>query len=437
MNIQQLLRERAKLAQKAKKLQARSDLSASERREYDRLIEKIEAINAKIGAFRSGQDTVLAAVNGDAAMVRALSGPDTGGGGIHTLRAPEDAQRRRLRLAAFGETFRAAMDGTRPGGAAAEFAGEVGCALEPGGIPLEMFGGDVRRVSPQNVATGLPASGTGVVAEIAPRAFSQSVAQRLGIAVLPVETGDYSTLRITGGLTAAAKAKDAKAVAAAATWGPQTAEPKRISARVTIRAESAARVGTEEYIERLVQGIELVLADLVDTQILTGDGTSPNIAGVASRLTAPDDPTNAVTTGSWAASMAGQVDGLFATEFQHLAVAVNTAVFAKLVATAFTGTAVDCVQWAKERGVDIFTNKRMAASVSDVGTCIVARKGAMTSPPDAASMPAIVPQWGEIRITDPYTDSAAALTHFTVHVLLGDVLTRQPDAFGLLKVKTA
>ena len=42
---------------------------------------------------------------------------------------------------------------------------------------------------------------------------------------------------------------------------------------------------------------------------------------------------------------------------------------------------------------------------------------------------AVCPHWNAIDIDDIYTGSAKAERYFTMHVLLGDVILVQPDAY--------
>ena len=48
-----------------------------------------------------------------------------------------------------------------------------------------------------------------------------------------------------------------------------------------------------------------------------------------------------------------------------------------------------------------------------------------------------MPIWNRLAISDPYTSSASATTHFTVHVLCGDVILVQPDAYAEVRFKVA
>ena len=43
---------------------------------------------------------------------------------------------------------------------------------------------------------------------------------------------------------------------------------------------------------------------------------------------------------------------------------------------------------------------------------------------------AVCPHWGEVSIDDIYSGSAKAERYFTMHVLLGDVILVQPNAYA-------
>ena len=49
----------------------------------------------------------------------------------------------------------------------------------------------------------------------------------------------------------------------------------------------------------------------------------------------------------------------------------------------------------------------------------------------------VCPHWGEVSIDDIYTGSAKAERYFSMHVLLGDVILVQPDAYAQVAFQTA
>ena len=48
---------------------------------------------------------------------------------------------------------------------------------------------------------------------------------------------------------------------------------------------------------------------------------------------------------------------------------------------------------------------------------------------------AVCPHWGEVAIDDIYSGSIKAERYFTMHVLLGDVILVQPDAYAQVRFR--
>ena len=71
-----------------------------------------------------------------------------------------------------------------------------------------------------------------------------------------------------------------------------------------------------------------------------------------------------------------------------------------------------------------WTNKRMPAKAAHIQQGILHRKGRM------GIRTAVCPHWGRIGIDDIYSGSASGTRHVTFHVLLGDVIVVQPDAYA-------
>ena len=88
------------------------------------------------------------------------------------------------------------------------------------------------------------------------------------------------------------------------------------------------------------------------------------------------------------------------------------------------------------------TNERMAdaatfESVDDVQQAILYRKGRSMMGGSGAMRTAVCPHWNEISIDDIYSASASGERFFTIHVLLGDVILVQPDAYAQVAFKVA
>ena len=50
---------------------------------------------------------------------------------------------------------------------------------------------------------------------------------------------------------------------------------------------------------------------------------------------------------------------------------------------------------------------------------------------------AVCPHWGEVSINDIYSGSAMDELYFSVHVLLGDVVLVQPDAYAQMAFRVS
>ena len=84
-----------------------------------------------------------------------------------------------------------------------------------------------------------------------------------------------------------------------------------------------------------------------------------------------------------------------------------------------------------------WTNKRMPDAASNIQSAILYRKGRNMAGGSGAMRTAVCPTWNEISIDDIYSESASGTRHFTMHVLLGDVILVQPDAYAETSFRTA
>ena len=85
----------------------------------------------------------------------------------------------------------------------------------------------------------------------------------------------------------------------------------------------------------------------------------------------------------------------------------------------------------------LWTNRRMPAAVSTIQQAILYRKGRSMMGGAGSMRTAVVPHWAEISIDDIFSASASGERFFTLHVLLGDVILVQPDAYAQIAFKVA
>ena len=344
--------------------------------------------------------------------------------------APDAEARERLALrgrSRLGAFLMAALTGRSVvGGAESEY--QAACGVT--GIPIDLFEQD--RPQRQTAAvTPAPSTGTGqTVAPVQPFVFAPSIAPRLGIAMPQVGSGGYSELTIGASLPASPKVKGADADDTAGALTAVSANPRRISARLSLTLEDVASIGVGNFEAALRQNASMALSDAYDTQCIAGDGNSPNVNGLLNQLDAVTNPQALYTLAGVLDTVGGHVDGLWAAMLKDLAIVVNPATYGKFSSAVFTGTDRTLVAHLTSQLGAFWTNSRMPATNSTIATGIVYRMG------QAGLRTASHPTWGSISIDDIYTDSRSGQRHFSMHVLCGDkVLIVQPAAYDQVKFK--
>lgn len=330
-----------------------------------------------------------------------------------------------------GRYLAAALEGRRVQGAEEELRQAVDA--QPGQIPYAAFDRPVFRNA--DAPTAAPNTIGVSMSPIVPAAFSDSVAEFLGIRMPMAPSGQYSIPRLSTNLTAAAKEKGGAQESSAGAFAIATAKPKRISARLSLRIEDLDEVGIPAFEAALQENLRMVLADTLDVQLLRGSNKSGQLAGIEGQLTADTDPSDAIKFATGIGDIAGYLDGKFATELRHLRFVHNPAVYGK-IATLFADNddSVTFLEWTARQGIRTVANGNMSASASNIGKSIVVRSKMVKG---AEGAPAVAPVWGNLSISDPYTNSASATQHLTLHMRVGDPLIRYPDAFAQWRVKTA
>ena len=356
---------------------------------------------------------------------------------------PDAEMRERIELrsqANLTNYLTAALAGRRVDGAEAELQEAAGIG---GGIPLELW--DTRHVIEQraDAATGAPGTVGVNLDRIRPAVFANSIAPRLGIEMPRVESGTYASATITQSLTAASHAKDSSAMATAAGFTVTSVTPKRISARLGIRIEDVAAVGQANFEAILRENLGLVLSDELDDQAINGAGgnSGADLEGVFNSLTPPTDPTAVADFDEFAEKHAGGIDGLWANTLQDVAIVVGPETM-RLAARTFQTAAsyrgeLSAAAYAMDKTGGFSTNKRLPDAASTIQQAILYRKGRSMMGGAGAMRTAVCPHWNEISIDDIYSGSAAGQRFFTMHVLLGDVILVQPDAYEQVAYKVA
>ena len=371
---------------------------------------------------------------------------------------PDAERRERIELrskAMLSNYLLNAARGRMADGAEAELQSAAGISGHE--IPLELW--DVARPERRSAEDGretraiTPAPATvGVNLDpIRPAVFANSIAPRLGIEMPRVMSGTFASGTITTSQTASARAKSAVAVGNAGAITVTTATPKRISARLELTLEDIAAVGQANFESILRENLSLALSDQLDDQAINGNGTAPNLAGIFQGLTDPAAaPTAVADFDAFVAAFAGGVDGLWANTVKEVAIVGGVETY-RLSASTFrdpaSGTAGGRGDKAfSDYGMSMYgawwTNTRMPdpatfMTVDNVQQAILYRRGRTMMGGAGAMRTAVCPHWGIVDIDDIYSGSAQGERFFTMHVLLGDVIIVQPDAYAQVAFQVA
>ena len=363
---------------------------------------------------------------------------------------PDAEARERLALrsqASLTRYLRAALSGRQVDGPEAELrsAAKIG-----DGIPLELWSvaADPALETRQDASTPAPGSAVNLD-RIRPAVFAASIAPMLGIEMPRVESGGFASATISTSLSAGSQAKGGKTTATAAGFTVTSVTPKRISARLGIRVEDVAAVGQANFESILRENLALVLSDALDDQAINGAGgnSGADLVGVFSRLTDPAAaPSTVADFDAFASAHAGGIDGLWANMLKEVSIVCGPATMA-LSARTFQSAAsfkgeMSAAAYAAMQTGGLWTNKRMPdaatfESVDDVQQAILYRKGRSMMAGAGSMRTAVLPHWNEISIDDIYSGSASGERYFTMHVLLGDVILVQPDAYAQVAFKVA
>ena len=302
-------------------------------------------------------------------------------------------QRERVELrskARLGTFIRAALTGKMVNGAEAEL--QAAAAVD--GIPMELWDVPEQRSAEHRAVT--PAPGTvGINLDpIRPAVFAPSIASKLQIDMPRVPSGTYATGTISSTvgsvLTADAVAKKAEVPQSAGAITVGTASPKRVGASLGLTPEDIAAIGTENFESVLRQNVSLVLSDELDDQMINGDGQNDDLTGIFQRLTNPSAPAaNVETWTRFLAIQSGGIDGLWATELEHISMVVGVDTY-RLSAATFQGADSEesAASYLKRQGAGYWTNSRMPAKTANIQQGILCRKGR------PGMRTAVSPTWG-------------------------------------------
>ena len=336
--------------------------------------------------------------------------------------------RERLELrgkARLGRYVEAAMRGRTVDGAESELMAAAGVD----GIPLELWEKPIeqRDVTPAGATVGVNLD------PIRPAVFAPSVIDQLMVDMPTVGSGSYSTATISTSVTASALAKGGAAPQTAGALTAATVTPKRISGSLGLSLEDIAAIGTANFEAALRENLSLVLSAELDNQLLNGAGSSNDLNGLISRLTAASAPTTGLETWSdLLEKQASGVDGLWAATLKDIGILMGVDSY-RLAASVFQSSDAEqsALSYMTAAGESVMTNSRMPAKASHIQKGILVRKGR----PNMTT--AVSPTWGSVQIDDQYSGALKGERYLSVAVLVGDLTIVQPGAYAELQFRVS
>ena len=358
--------------------------------------------------------------------------------------AAGDADPDRVELRSRASVGRFLLNTGKTTGAEAELQAELG--LDSNQIPLEMWTRPETRSEKRDITPAPSTTGVNLDA-LRPYVFAPSVVDKLMVEMPMVPSGTYATGTISTAATADAVPKGGDAATGevpetAAVWTTETTTPHRVGASLLLAAEDIAVVGVGNFESILREHISLVLSDELDNQLLNGDDTNDDLAGIISRLDAlPTVGAEVAGFDDFVNAFASGIDGLWASQMSEVAIVCGVDSY-KIAATTFRDTPADggdgAIAFADYamKYAGFWTSKRMpAAPATNIQTGILCRKGRSTMP--SPTRLAVAPHWGYISIDDIFTGARKGQRRYVLSVLVGDVILVQPDAYDPVAFRVA
>ena len=418
LRSQELQIRRNEITSRLNDLAGRDTLTAEERTEITTLSNELETNTAQYRAAVSTESESAAetrsASDGESAEIRSLS------------------ERARL-----GLYLQAAVESRTVTGVEAELGSARG--LAPGVIPWDAFVPRNQVEDRQDTATEVTTDSQGGPrnqAEILARVFARSATQFLQVEMPSVDVGTASYPVFSSGNSASFAAKGSKVDAGAATIVSNVVNPTRLSVGYLWGIEDEASLRGLE--SALRDDASMAMSDKLDSQIIAGDGTAPNLSGF---LDATSGPLGAAPTASgssaytWAqyvALLTGRVDGLYANALSEVRCLVGPGIFrhqAGIYRAAETDETAEDYYRVRSGGYRISANMpALDSSSQKVGDLLFVR---------GMTRAAVAPVWSGVRaIRDEVTNASSGRIRLTLIALYGFKVIRA-DQYSWQKANTA
>ena len=333
------------------------------------------------------------------------------------------------------QVFRAAMNGDPLTGAEKELQEHRG--LSGHNIPWDMVG---PRTAPRtedraDAVSAAPANSHLQQHPILARVFSRSATATLGVAMPMVGVGEQNYPVVTTTDKAVILAKDAaEGDSADAGITAKVIEPARLQRSYVFRREDQAVLGGLE--EALRADLSMAVSDLLDAQVLAGDGTTGAQFGgflatsANGGLTDRSDTPARVTFALAAGEAARGIDGKFAGGLGECSVVIGDDTARDLASKFQTNDSEAALAYMNRTTIRTMASANIPAVASMFQEGVIARMG-------AAGANAVCPTWdGLFMIRDEITGRKTGNIALTVGMLAGfDIL--RAGGFDRLKFKVA
>ena len=336
--------------------------------------------------------------------------------------------RAELRLA-----FRAVMNGDALAGAEKELQEHRN--LSGHHLPWDMIAPRARTEERVDAVSAAPADSHLQQHPILGRVFARSATATLGVGMPMVPVGEQNYPVVTTTDKAVILAKDAaEGDTADAGITAHTISPTRLQRSYMFRREDQAVLsGLEEALRADLSG---AVSDLLDAQVLAGDGAAPNFAGflaaaASGGLADRGDSPARVTFQLAAGETARGIDGKYAGGLGECAVVVGDDT-ARDLASKFQNQDSDSALAYMGR-----TTMRTMASANIPAIASMFQEGVLLARMGAAGMNSVCPVWdGMFAIRDEISGRKSGQISITIGMLCGfDIL--RADGYQRLKFKVA
>ena len=261
------------------------------------------------------------------------------------------------------------------------------------------------------------------------RVFAQSATSFLGVDLVSAPVGERAFPVLSAGASASQMAVSTDKFAEAATFTVSVLSPELLAARYLVRVQDLARLGGME--ESLRADLRGALSDQMDVQVLTGNATSPNVAGFLNKIAAPTPPPGSVADyQAILAAAASGVDGKFAGNLQgiRMLLGVTSWTLAASLSSGSGDISIADYLSARSGGLRVSANMPAPHTTSKIQPSLLFRLGGGGS--------AVAPSWGLSLIRDPYSDAKSGEVSITANMLWNFSLLRSA-AYKRISLKTA